>query len=621
VRFLGRIAGRGLLEVYEMVLGPGGRQEAVAHPAGVVEHVFVTKGRFLVGPAEDPIELGPGDSAQFPGDRPHLFAAAPGGSVQDEEVRALVAVDYPVSAVQEDGRAMRGASASEAVLRAVPASFEGGDPADARAIVERSWSEVLNGLEVDRATFATDPNKVREVERLVSRTQERLLGERQFEGYVRAFVVLEEGAVSLISFPKALSSPTRYSAGPVAPGPAGAGEPPASKLYPRGGSVIERAAFLGGLSDSLAAGVALPEEDAGLLASLAREPDLVTGALAAEILTRSGRPTVPGAVSRRSARTAPGNSTEPRFEEKIDVRSYNAFEAVHPGYAGQCLALASAVRRHVGGAGAGELTCLDVGSGPGLSLLMLLELLPDLEARAVEPSPAAFAYLLQSEPGGGGRVRTERRNFLDLEPEGGVPLITSVGSSHHLGDTLSFLRKAHELLEEGGKLLMADEFVSPFRTAAERERNLVLHHWAYLLELMVDVPEDATDELTLDEQELVNRLRNNLPLAVSHALEGRLGVASGVLQELLGRAHHLLARTPEVSHPLMAFYRCQVLELEALVAGLDYEVERRTHPRRFEQLARSVGFDVLEHRRVYATSGPRDEDAGTHLFALEKQRS
>jgi SAM-dependent methyltransferase len=392
---------------------------------------------------------------------------------------------------------------------------------------------------------------------------------------------------------------------------------------------MERAAFLGGLSDSLRAGVTLPEEDAGFLTDLAEEPALVTSTLAAEILTRSGRPTVPDAVSRRAPaegldsrmpRTAPGDSAEPRFEERIDVRSYDAFEAVHPGYSGQCLALASAVRRHVEGAGAAALPCVDVGSGPGLSLLMLLELLPNLEVRAVEPSPAAFAYLLRNNSGDERRVRAERRDFLDLEAEGSMPLITSVGSSHHLGDTLSFLRKAHELLVEGGKLLVADEFVSPFRTAAERERNLILHHWAYLLELMVDVPEDVTDELTLDEQELVNRLRNDLPLAVSHAHEGRLGVASGVLRELLGRAHRLTG-TPEVSHPLVAFYRCQVLELEALVAGLDYEVERKTHPGRFEELSRSVGFDVLEHRRVYATAGYRDEDAGTHLFALEKRRA
>lgn len=156
-------------------------------------------------------------------------------------------------------------------------------------------------------------------------------------------------------------------------------------------------------------------------------------------------------------RTVPSYATEPQFEDRIDVRSYDLFEAVHPAYAAQCVVLASAARRLLGEDG--DLACVDVGSGPGISLLMLLELLPDLKVRAVEPSAAAFARLrrnFDSEE----RVLAERDDFLDLEPTGSVPLITSVGSSHHL-DTYRFFRKAHDLLEDDGKLLVADEFLSP----------------------------------------------------------------------------------------------------------------------------------------------------------------
>ncbi|WP_244668572.1 hypothetical protein, partial [Brucella melitensis] len=42
---------------------------------------------------------------------------------------------------------------------------------------------------------------------------------------------------------------------------------------------------------------------------------------------------------------------------------------------------------------------------------------------------------------------------------------------------------------------------------------------------------------------------------------------------------------------------------QALVAGLDYEVEQKTYPARFVSLAESSGFSLLQHRRIYATQG------------------
>lgn len=141
-----------------------------------------------------------------------------------------------------------------------------------------------------------------------------------------------------------------------------------------------------------------------------------------------------------------------------------------------------------------------------------------------------------------------------------------------------------------------------------------------MLALMVDVPDGVLDELTLDEQELINRFRNDLPLAVSYVREDQLGVAARLLRELLERAHSLTL-TPKISHPLVSFFRTQVLELEALVAGLDYEVECKTYPERFEKLARSGGFEIVEHHRVYATVGNQGKDAGTHVYALEKTRT
>jgi quercetin dioxygenase-like cupin family protein len=41
----------------------------------VVEHVVLSTGRALVGLADEPFELGPGDYTAYPADVPHVFRA------------------------------------------------------------------------------------------------------------------------------------------------------------------------------------------------------------------------------------------------------------------------------------------------------------------------------------------------------------------------------------------------------------------------------------------------------------------------------------------------------------------------------------------------------------------
>jgi quercetin dioxygenase-like cupin family protein len=47
---------------------------------GVVEHVVLSSGRALVGPADAPVELSPGDYVAYPGDLPHIFQALDEGT-------------------------------------------------------------------------------------------------------------------------------------------------------------------------------------------------------------------------------------------------------------------------------------------------------------------------------------------------------------------------------------------------------------------------------------------------------------------------------------------------------------------------------------------------------------
>lgn len=68
-------------DIYRITIEPGVAREADPHGAGTVEHLVVSAGRFLAGPVDGPVELGPGDYAAFPGDVPHLYQAlAPGSS-------------------------------------------------------------------------------------------------------------------------------------------------------------------------------------------------------------------------------------------------------------------------------------------------------------------------------------------------------------------------------------------------------------------------------------------------------------------------------------------------------------------------------------------------------------
>lgn len=62
-------------DVYRIQAGPGESRISDPHMAGTSEHVVLSAGRAMVGPADDPVELAPGDYIAYPGDAPHIFKA------------------------------------------------------------------------------------------------------------------------------------------------------------------------------------------------------------------------------------------------------------------------------------------------------------------------------------------------------------------------------------------------------------------------------------------------------------------------------------------------------------------------------------------------------------------
>jgi XRE family transcriptional regulator, regulator of sulfur utilization len=62
-----------LVEFYDNEVPPGARSVSASHGVGAQEHVYVLAGRVLAGPVAAPVELGFGDYAAYPADRPHLW--------------------------------------------------------------------------------------------------------------------------------------------------------------------------------------------------------------------------------------------------------------------------------------------------------------------------------------------------------------------------------------------------------------------------------------------------------------------------------------------------------------------------------------------------------------------
>ena len=65
-----------LLELWDATLQGGQTQPAPAHPYGVVEHIFVIRGRLTAGPDAERTAVRAGELLSFPADQPHSYEVA-----------------------------------------------------------------------------------------------------------------------------------------------------------------------------------------------------------------------------------------------------------------------------------------------------------------------------------------------------------------------------------------------------------------------------------------------------------------------------------------------------------------------------------------------------------------
>lgn len=62
-------------DIYLIQADPGEARRSLPHHPGTTEHVVLVSGEALIGPADAPQLLHPGDYLSYPGDAPHLFEA------------------------------------------------------------------------------------------------------------------------------------------------------------------------------------------------------------------------------------------------------------------------------------------------------------------------------------------------------------------------------------------------------------------------------------------------------------------------------------------------------------------------------------------------------------------
>jgi SAM-dependent methyltransferase/transcriptional regulator with XRE-family HTH domain len=568
VRLIDKQSEPRVIESYLMDLAPNVIRKADAHSPGATEHLVMLKGTMLTGAENQPALISAGQHHFFNADVAHIYQSL------DQPAIAMVTVVYPDIAVNADNFDIR-----------KPWPCHEDEWQGIRMQLARCQLEVAQGISAFRMQFEGCELAP---ERALAELSHRL-NDSSFMSPICNFMLFDE-LPSIIGFQRPHSHAAFV-------------ETPTS--FP----VLRQAIPL--VNRSIAPARALNDAETGALLTQSRSDTLVLATLAAEVLTRHGIPCVPACMASKiqitkSSIFLPSHAA---FEDRIDVNSYAAYELLHPAYAKQSVAIAQTIS---GLGRTDKLRLLEIGTGPGTPLQLLLELIPALEVVAVEPSEVAFAHLTNLFKDDQ-RVVAEAASITEFAGKyGAFDIGVSVGASHHL-NTSNFLQSARANLKPNALFIVADEMIAPFSNTLQRQKNLIMHHLQYVVDTLIQIDGEL---LSAAERSLVEGMQKEVPLALYEAHAELAEAAAGRCRRLLNNLKALVLPEP-VSHPLLAFYRFHYLELEALVAGLDYDVEQKTYPSRFCDLALHAGFEIVMHRRLYATQGDSEWDAGTHFFVLK----
>lgn len=561
------------IESFLVQLTPNTAHVARAHGRGVTEHIVVTAGELLVGSVQRPRLLAAGESYRFDADVEHLYRSL------DEPASAMVTIVYP---------GWRGGTHQQELHHVWPGT-------------EVQWEEVRRQL-ISLRREASHGVGAFKIQFDAPQISLRLAADRLDEAKVALddcrlgaclYVVVDQAPAFVVLNQIHCHANLQSES--------------------TGNSVLDQAIDL----INEAAAPCRPRNVAQLQAWMerVRGPGMLLPALAANALTRNGLPCAPPvepAIDHTRLQINADRS-ECIVDDYFDLPAYCTYIPLHPAYARRCVAIAIGIQRW--------LACppervIDIGAGPGRHLQMLFELISLPHVLAVEPNRAALSQLARNFHEDK-RVEVLCADVGELEPDDhpAYRLALCMEASHYQ-DTLVMLRSVHALLAEGGYFMVCGQMISTFNTVEQRNNSLIQHHLQHILDTMVPVPDAG---MTHEEANVLQRTASEVPLAMYEARVGQTQAAMDRCRRLLD-AYALAGLPTRPSHPLLAYQRLHRLELEALVAGLDYVVETKTSAATLVDLARHAGFTLQEHLRLYATSGLSEWDAGTHFFVFQSRQ-
>ncbi len=576
VRFIERYGTNPQIEVYEMTIAEGHSRVSSAHPPGVFERVIALRGEMYVGNETDGTLLRPGQSHAFAGDSEHTYTALNGPST------ALVLIEYREHNTQSDRyKLIRGYPQSAA-------EWEG-----LRSLVDRAIIDVAHGV----TGFYLE---LRESNSDIVAAENHLgFHSSGFQWPLLIFTGKNDQGLWIAVLPQNFVNAFTLRMdhlGDAVP------------------DVLLSAIRLAAIAEQMPGMV---DSDAMLLEPMTKSSTLVLATLAYEVALQHGYLLIPRQWLSLAQRDIdiPSDASDEDFSSRINVDYYTAFELLHPAYARQVTALAEDVLTFDPQGGKGLF--IDVGSGPGAALFMLMELLPEAHATALEPDSAAFSYLLNNTKGLA-QLRCVQEDFLAFcKPDEPISVITSVGSSHHF-NTAFMLQKAWQLLVEKGILCIADELLPSFTDLESRNNALIRHHVAYVLSSMAKVDVLNMEGKDSTEIHIYQYIREQLVHAFMLATNNQTSASIKYCRDLFEYVNQRII-CKNSSSDIGALVRFYVLEIQAMVAGFDYEIERKTYPKKLVSLAYGAGFELLNHRRIFATTGIDEWDGGTHVCTFRKR--
>ncbi|MFA6183050.1 MAG: helix-turn-helix domain-containing protein [Acidithiobacillus sp.] len=578
VRFIERYGSNPEIEVYEMKIPAGQTHASHAHPPGVQERVLMLIGEMLIKEPIKNVLLRPGQSHTFDADVEHVYAALQG------DAAAMVFIEYPGLATEE-----------MEYLVIIDQHHSDADWDGIEAVVDRGALEVaqgVNGLQIHLRGCEMQPSEI------FNRLELNKFGIGGIYCWpLMIFVDRDKRGVWISMLPQQYTNAFQKAC--------------KSNIHS-----LAMAEQLAKMAECPL--ISSSEDTTNHIVEMAKSSSWAISTLASEVSLQHARLELPMSLMERSRRLTDHEIcgiADEDFASRINVDHYDAYELLHPGYARQLVAIAQDVLLMDPQQGRGTLI-IDVGTGPGAALLILMELLPELRIHALEPDKTAFAYL-SANVKGLNRVHCDRCDFLEFQPPAKpVTIITSVGSSHHF-NTSFMLQKAWRLLADDGILCIADELLPYFSNKNERNNALIQHHAAYILGSMKYVDPLCLESEYNTDLQLYRKIRRTMVDAVLRAKNGQTLFAMRECRKIFAFVNDAV-RTKKSDGFLGAFVRFYALEIQAMVAGFDYEIECKTYPERLVELANGSGFEMLRHRRVYATAGTGEWAGGTHVFAFKK---